>query len=147
MLLVYARPVLSLYQIRYTGAASQSTAAVRNSNISASTSTSAASSPRCQGESRHPKVKVGDTKNVVLRCRWNSTSKKWISLGSGGSATSNSTKFSCTFKCIGTEWPVGQWKCMQCDSYESSKTTSGNTHLGYHITGAHGQAVNTSDGL
>jgi hypothetical protein len=22
---------------------------------------------------------VGDTKNVVLRCRWNSTSKKWIS--------------------------------------------------------------------
>jgi hypothetical protein len=72
---------------RYTGAASQSTAAVRSSNISASTSTSAASSPRCQGESRGPKVKAGDTKNVVLRCRWNSTSKKWISLGSGGSAT------------------------------------------------------------
>ena len=98
-MLVYARPVLSLYQIRYTGAASQSTAAVRNSNISASTSTSAASSPRCQGESRGPEVKVGDTKNVVLRCRWNSTSKKWISLGSGGSVTSSSTKFACTFKC------------------------------------------------
>ena len=84
-------------------------------------------------------MKVGDTKNVVLRCRWNSTSKKWISLGSGGSVTSSSTKFACTFKCIGTEWPVGQWKCVQCDSYESSKTTSGNTHLGYHITGAHAE--------
>jgi hypothetical protein len=86
-------------------------------------------------------VKVGDTKNVVLRCQWNITSAhrrngyRWVA----AVASHDVTKYSGTFKCIGTEWPVGQWKCVQCDSYEISKTTSGNTHFGYHITGAHAE--------